>query len=74
VTAIPTKPDFQSPALTVDQLAELLNVSSKTVYRRVLEGKIPGATKLGGIYRIHGPTVLAWLAKGQTRVSPRRHK
>jgi excisionase family DNA binding protein len=73
VDSFPTKPDFNCAALTVDQLAQLLNVSRKTVYRRILEGKIPGATKLGSIYRIHGPTVLAWLS-GQIRVSsPRRH-
>jgi len=68
-----TKPDFESPALTVDQVAELLNVSRKTVYSLVQTRQMPGAVKLGRAIRIHGPTVLAWL-KGAAVVPSRKRR
>jgi excisionase family DNA binding protein len=39
------------PFLTIQQVAELLDLDYKTVYRMVLSGQLPGA-KLGGSYRI----------------------
>lgn len=39
------------PFLTIQQVAELLDLDYKTVYRMVLSGQLPAA-KLGGSYRI----------------------
>lgn len=70
----PNSADFQSPALTVDQLAALLNIHRKTIYEQLQKGLIPGALKVGSVWRIHGPTVLTWLSDQQRRVSsPRRY-
>ena len=41
----------QRPFLTIQQVAELLDLNYKTVYRMVLSGQLPAA-KLGGSYRI----------------------
>lgn len=41
----------QRPFLTIQQVAELLDLDYKTVYRMVLSGQLPAA-KLGGSYRI----------------------
>lgn len=60
---------LDDPALTVDQLAKLLQLNRNTVYNLVKAGEIPGATRFGRVIRVHGPTVVAWLAKGQTHVS-----
>ena len=47
--------------LTVDELAALLRVEPKTIYRAVKLGEIPGARRLGRAIRIHRPTLLRWL-------------
>lgn len=41
----------QRPFLTIQQVAALLDLDYKTVYRMVLSGQLPAA-KLGGSYRI----------------------
>jgi excisionase family DNA binding protein len=41
----------QRPFLTIQQVAELLDLDYKTVYRMVVAGQLPAA-KLGGSYRI----------------------
>lgn len=69
MAAIPDEVDSPSPMLTVEQVAGLLRVHPKTVYGAVKAGEIPGAVHVGRTIRIHGPTVLAWLAEGQKPVS-----
>lgn len=61
-------------ALTVDELAVLLRVNSKTAYSAIKAGEIPGVRRVGGVIRIHRDAVLAWLAQGQGRVSRSRRK
>jgi len=51
--------------ITVDELAEYMGANRKTVYRWFNDGRLPGARRLGRIIRIHKPTVLAWLEKGE---------
>ena len=60
--------------LTVDELATLLRINRKTVYSAIRAGEIPGVRRLGGTIRIHRDAVLAWLARGQGRVSRSRRK
>jgi excisionase family DNA binding protein len=51
--------------ITVDELAEYMRVNRKTIYEAVKAGEIPGARRIGGTIRIHKPTVLTWLEKGE---------
>lgn len=45
--------------LTVSQVAELLQLSEKTVYRLVQRGKLPGF-KAGGSWRFRRQDINAW--------------
>lgn len=47
--------------LTVDEVAGLLRVSTKTVYRRARLGQLPGAFKVGHQWRIHPAPLMAHL-------------
>jgi excisionase family DNA binding protein len=53
---------ISTPLLTIDQVAELCQVSAKTVYRAVSNGKLR-ASRLGrgSAYRIRLEDVDAWL-------------
>ncbi len=57
-----THPPSMPEVLTVAELALLLRMNEKSTYDLVAKGKIPGATKVGRIWRVHRPTVVAWLA------------
>ncbi len=80
----PTFGDTQEPGagtlnapkqvLTVDELAALLRVNKKTIYDAIKNGEIPGVRKIGRVFRISKPKVLAWLAEGHGRVSPKRRR
>ena len=48
--------------LTLDQVAEYLNVNKFTVYRLVAQKKLP-AFKVGNQWRFRQELVEAWLAK-----------
>ncbi len=60
-----------SDIISVDELAEYLKLNRKTVYEMVSAGELPGARRLRGTIRIHFPTVLAWLEKGE---APKQRK
>lgn len=47
--------------LTVDELAVLLRLERKTVYRAIQRGEIPGARRVGRSIRVSRAAVLAWL-------------
>lgn len=49
--------------LTVEELAALLRVSEKTIYKAVDEKKLP-ARRLGTGIRISRDAIIAWLAEG----------
>ena len=67
--------DQSSPAvLTVDELAALLRLDRKTVYSMVKRGEIPGVRRFGRAVRVHGPTVLQWLADGQGQAPRSRRR
>ena len=48
--------------LTVPQVAELLQLSEKTVYRLAQRGKLPGF-KAGGSWRFRRQDIDAWVAQ-----------
>lgn len=54
-----------SDIITVVELATYMKVNPKTIYDMVTAGELPGAQRFRGTIRIHFPTVLAWLEKGE---------
>jgi len=55
--------------LTVREAARLLNLSEKTIYRWVQQGKLP-ASKVNDQYRFHRAELLEWATAHQISVSP----
>ena len=55
--------------LSVKDVAELLTVSEKTVYRWISEGKLP-AFRLSGQYRFNRAELLEWATANRLNVSP----
>lgn len=52
------------PLLTIDQVAELLNVSRRTVQRLAATGKLPNAIRIGSSVRWRCDVVQAWIEAG----------
>ncbi len=50
--------------ITVKEASELLRVTDRTLYDLCRQGKVPGAAKVGGQWRLDREKLLAWLAKG----------
>lgn len=48
------------PAMTVKDIAALLRVDEKTIYRLVTKGKIPGFKVLGS-WRFQRPEIETWI-------------
>lgn len=55
--------------LTVQEVAALLRVNRKTVYRAIERRELPGARRIGSTIRVSRDAVLRWLAEGQAGVS-----
>ena len=49
-------------AMTVQDVADYLNVDPKTVYRLVNRGELPGF-KVGGSWRFHQEDLDAWIVR-----------
>lgn len=56
--------------MTVSQVAELLQLSEKTVYRLAQRGELPGF-KVGGSWRFRRRDIDAWAAKQIRGSQPR---
>jgi len=54
----------QTTFATIDEIAAILRLERKAVYRLAKREELPGCRRLGGTYRIHLPTVLTWFASG----------
>ena len=50
--------------LTIDETAALLKLSDRTIYAMLREGRLPGAAKVSGKWRIDKRKLLAWVARG----------
>lgn len=48
------------PAMTVRDIAVVLNVDEKTIYRLAQKGDLPGF-KVSGSWRFQRPDLLAWI-------------
>jgi len=55
--------------LTVKDVAGLLDVSEKTVYRWIEDGKLPGY-RISGQYRFNRAELLAWATANKLQLSP----
>jgi excisionase family DNA binding protein len=57
---------FMEPAMTVRDVAAILNVDEKTIYRLAQRGDLPGF-KVSGSWRFQRSDLEAWIAerKGQ---------
>ncbi len=50
--------------LTIDQLADYLQIPKSTLYKLAQDGKVPGK-KIGRQWRFHRDSVDAWLAESE---------
>jgi excisionase family DNA binding protein len=50
--------------LSVKQLADLVNCSTRHIYRLVDAGRMPPPVRLGALVRWSRPTIEAWIADG----------
>lgn len=53
--------------LTIEEVAELLRLSERSVYSMARSGKLPGAAKVGQKWRVNRAALLAWMAEGGER-------
>ncbi|EMD9442891.1 helix-turn-helix domain-containing protein [Burkholderia cepacia] len=60
-------------ALTVSQVANLLNVNERTVYRMAQRGELP-AFKVAGIWRFLDSDIVAWVEQQKQAVADRVRK
>ena len=59
-------PPSLEPLLTVEEVAEYLNVDKFTVYRLLGQKRLPGF-KIGGQWRFKKEVLEAWLMKSDSR-------
>ena len=70
-----SEPDQPLPeVMHVRQAAIWLGIPESTLYQKAAKGEIPGARRIGKHLLIHRPTVVAWFASGNTRLTPKRGK
>ena len=50
--------------LTIDEVCELLQLGKRTVYELARTGRLPGAAKIGGQWRVNRAKLAAWLEAG----------
>jgi len=50
--------------LTIDEVCELLQLGKRTVYELARTGRLPGAAKVGGQWRVNRHKLMAWLEDG----------
>ncbi|MCK9460319.1 MAG: DNA-binding protein [Proteobacteria bacterium] len=50
--------------VSLDTLADLLDLNRKTVYTAARRGMIPGVRRIGRAFRAHVPTVIEWFSAG----------
>src|SRR5690349_4266489 len=51
--------------MTIREVADLLKINEKTVYKLAADGRIPGF-KVGGSWRFDRSTIANWIEKGST--------
>ena len=64
---IPTE-EGEMNLLTLKEAALILRVHPRTAYRWVAAGKMPGATKFRGVWRIEREILISWIKANQQAV------
>lgn len=77
--ALPLPPTEQPSSiplvLTVDEVADLLRVNRKTIYKAAIDGEIPGVRRIGHrTVRFYGPALARWLETGTGAGQGRRSR
>lgn len=49
------------PMITIEELAEMLKVSPRTIYRMLEKGELPFAIKIQGSWRFKEEDMMSWL-------------
>lgn len=49
------------PMFTIEELAEMLKVSPRTIYRMLEKGELPFAIKIQGSWRFKEEDIMSWL-------------
>jgi len=49
--------------LTVPEVAKILRVEQKTIYRAIKRGEVPGVRRIGRSLRVSRRVLMAWLHK-----------
>ena len=57
-------PDTPPTFLTIPECCDLLRLSERSVYDMARNGKLPGAAKVGGKWRVNRSVLMDWLATG----------
>jgi len=63
---------LQKVLFTVDEVAQLLGCSPRTIYRYADAGMMPPAIKIGNLVRWHREVVETWIGAGCPRHRPLR--
>ena len=50
--------------LTIEEVSSLLRLSDRSIYDLCRGGRLPGAAKVGGVWRVDREVLQAWLAAG----------
>jgi excisionase family DNA binding protein len=50
--------------LTIPDVAKLLKLGERTIYQLARDGRLGGAAKVGGQWRVEKSSLLAWLKAG----------
>lgn len=59
--------------LTIDELAQFIRVSTRTIYRMLDDGELPFAIKLKGSWRFRESDVQGWLESQKIGVAHGHH-
>jgi excisionase family DNA binding protein len=54
--------------LTLHDIAEFTQQHYDTIYEKARSGRIPGAFKMGGVWRVRPEVFKAWVGRGCPRV------
>jgi len=55
---------MQEEFLTIPDVAKLLKLGERTTYQLARDGRLGGAAKVGGQWRVEKSALLAWLKAG----------
>ena len=60
--------------MTIEEVAELLRISSRSVYNMAQTGELPGAIKIGNQWRINRELLMEWTMEQATKAPDKSKK